>query len=37
MEWYALDSSGIGQGLVEGSCEYGNEISYSLKYWDILE
>jgi hypothetical protein len=32
-----LDSSGLGQGLVEGSSEHGDEISRSIKYWEILE
>jgi hypothetical protein len=37
MGWYGLDSSGSGQGLVEGPCEHGNEPSGSMKCWDILE
>jgi hypothetical protein len=31
MGWYELDLSGSGQGLVEGSCELGNEPSGSIK------
>jgi hypothetical protein len=31
MEYYSLDSSGSGQELVAGSCEYGNEPSDSIK------
>jgi len=32
VEWgYELDCSGSGQGQVEGSCEYGNELSGSIK------
>jgi hypothetical protein len=30
-----MDSSGSGQGPVEGSCEYGNEPSSSIKCWEI--
>jgi hypothetical protein len=37
MVWYGLDSSVLGQGPVEGSCEDGNEISGSLKWWEVLE
>jgi hypothetical protein len=31
-----LDRSGSGYGPVEGSCEGGNELSGSIKYWEIL-
>jgi hypothetical protein len=24
-------------GIVEGSCEHGNEPSGSIKYWEVLE
>jgi hypothetical protein len=37
MGWYGLDRSGLGYGLVEGSCERGNEPSGSLKRWEVLE
>jgi hypothetical protein len=37
MGWYGLDSSGSRWGPVEGSCEYGNELSGSIKCWEILE
>jgi hypothetical protein len=32
-----LDSSGSGQGSVEGSCEHGNKPSGSIEFWKILE
>jgi hypothetical protein len=34
MDWIDLAE---GKGSVEGSCEYGNECSSSLKFWGILE
>jgi hypothetical protein len=34
---YGLNLSGSGEGPVEGSCEHGNELSVSIKYWKILE
>jgi hypothetical protein len=37
MWWYGVDSSGSGLGLVEGSCEHGNEHQGCIKYWGILE
>jgi hypothetical protein len=37
MGWYGLDRSGSGYGPVEGSCEYGNEPTGSIKFWDIPE
>jgi hypothetical protein len=36
MGWYGLDYSGSGYGLVESSCEHGNEPSGSIK-WEILK
>jgi hypothetical protein len=35
--WYGLDSSGSGQGPVEGSCEHCNEPSGSIKFREVLE
>jgi hypothetical protein len=35
--WYGLDSSGVGEGPVEGFCERGNEPSGSIKGWEIDE
>jgi hypothetical protein len=32
-----LDSSGSGQGPVAGSCEHGNQLSGSIKFWEFLE
>jgi hypothetical protein len=32
-----LDSSGLGQGSVAGSCEHGNEPSDFMKCWKFLE
>jgi hypothetical protein len=37
MEWHGLDLSGSGQGAVEGSCEHGNKLSGSIKFWEVLE
>jgi hypothetical protein len=37
MEWYELDRSGSGQGLVEGSFEHRNEPLGSIKCWEVLE
>jgi hypothetical protein len=37
MGWYGLDRSVSGQGPVEGSCEHGNELSGSIKCWELLE
>jgi hypothetical protein len=34
---YGLDSSGSGQGPVEGPCGHGNEPSGFIKCWKILE
>jgi hypothetical protein len=31
MEWYELDSSGSGEGPVEGSCDHDNEPSKKKK------
>jgi hypothetical protein len=36
VEWYGLDLSGTGQKPVESSCEHGNELSNSIKCWEIL-
>jgi hypothetical protein len=36
VELYGLDRSGSEYGPVEGSCEHGNELSGSLKYWEVL-
>jgi hypothetical protein len=33
MGWYGINSSGSGQGPVEGSCEHGGESSGSMKCW----
>jgi hypothetical protein len=32
-----LDSSGLGQGIVEGSCEECNELADYLKYKEFLD
>jgi hypothetical protein len=37
MGLYALDSSGLGQGLGAGSYKHGNEPSDLIKSWEILE
>jgi hypothetical protein len=39
IEWDNMDihSSGLGWELVEGTCEHGNEISGSIKFWEFLE
>jgi hypothetical protein len=37
MGWYGLDSSGLEQGPVEGSCEHGNEPSGYIEFWKILK
>jgi hypothetical protein len=37
MAWYGMNSSGSGQGPVEGFCEHGNEPCGSVKCWEILE
>jgi hypothetical protein len=34
---YGLNSSGSGQGPVEGSYEHGNEPSGYMKFWEIVE
>jgi hypothetical protein len=34
---YGQDSSGVGEGTMEGSCEHGNEPSGSIKCLEILE
>jgi hypothetical protein len=31
MRWYGRDSPGLGSGTVEGSFEYGNELSGFMK------
>jgi hypothetical protein len=36
MGWCGLDWSGSGQGLVEGSCECGNEPSGTIKCFEVL-
>jgi hypothetical protein len=37
MGWYGLNRYGSGEGPVEGSCERGNELSGSIKRWEVLE
>jgi hypothetical protein len=37
MGLYGLDSSVSGQGPMVGSCEHGNKLSGSIKFWEILE
>jgi hypothetical protein len=37
MGWHELDSYSSGQGPMAGSCEYGNELSGSIKNRKILE
>jgi hypothetical protein len=37
MVCYGLDSCGLGKRPVAGSCKHGNEISGSIKCWEILE
>jgi hypothetical protein len=37
MGWYGLDLSRPGYGPVEGSCEHGNELSGSIKWWEVLQ
>jgi hypothetical protein len=37
MGWYGLDLSGRMLEPVEGSCDYGNESSSSIKYWEVVE
>jgi hypothetical protein len=32
-----MDLSGSEQGLIEGSCEHGNEHSDSVKFYKVLE
>jgi hypothetical protein len=34
MDWIDLAQDG---GQVEVSCEHGNELSNSIKYWEVLE
>jgi hypothetical protein len=34
---YGLDSSGLGDGPEERSCEHGDEPSGCIKCWEILE
>jgi hypothetical protein len=34
---YALDRSGSGQGQVAGTCEWGNELSSSIKCGEFLD
>jgi hypothetical protein len=34
---YGLDRSGTGYGQVAGTCEYGNELSGSVKCGDFLD
>jgi hypothetical protein len=35
--WDSMDWIGSEYGLVEGSCEHGNELSSSIKCWEVLE
>jgi hypothetical protein len=35
--WYGLGRSGSGYGSMDSYCEHGNEISGSIKYWEVLE
>jgi hypothetical protein len=35
--WGDMDWSGSGRGQVEGSCECSNELSGSIKCWEVLE
>jgi hypothetical protein len=36
-DWlYGLSLSGSGYGIVTGSCEQSNELSSSIKYWQVL-
>jgi hypothetical protein len=37
MGWYGLHLSGSRYGPGESSCEHGNELSDSIKSWEILE
>jgi hypothetical protein len=37
MRWYRVDCSASGWAPVEGSCEHGNELSVSIKFWGIVE
>jgi hypothetical protein len=37
MQLYGLDRCGSEQGTVDSSCEHGNELLGSIKYWEILE
>jgi hypothetical protein len=37
MVWYVLDCSGLGSGIVEGSCDHGNKISGFINCWEIIE
>jgi hypothetical protein len=36
MGWYGVDSSGSGQGPVEGVYEHGTKPSGSIKFWKFL-
>ena len=37
VEWRGVDRSGLGQGLVTGRCEYGNESSGYIKCGEFLD
>jgi hypothetical protein len=37
VRWYGQDRSGLGQGSVEGCCQYGNEPSCSMKCLKVRE
>ena len=37
MRGYGLDGVGSGQGHVAGACEYGNELSGSIKCGEFLD
>ena len=34
---WGLDGVGLGKGQVAGACEYGNELSGSIKCWEFLD
>ena len=34
---YGLDRAGLGKGQVAGTCEYGNELSVSIKCGECLD
>jgi hypothetical protein len=35
--WDGMNWIDLGQGSVDGSCEHGNELSGSIKCWEILK